>query len=122
MRDAVLEVFQLIGCGQFAVQKQIAYFEKVRFFGKLINRIAAVQKLALLTINKGDRRIARRGRGKAGVIGEHIALTIELANIDHVGSHSGRQHRQLKLFVTEGKFRNFLFIRHIFHDPFPFLT
>jgi hypothetical protein len=44
--------------GHIAVQQQVAGFEEVAVHGQLLNREAAIQQLALVTVNIGDGRVA----------------------------------------------------------------
>ena len=48
---------------------------------------------ALLAVDIGDRALAARGRGEAGIVGEHARLGVELADVDHVGADRAVQHR-----------------------------
>ena len=73
---AGLEIFQFGRCRQFAIKQEVANLEIMRIFRQLVDGIAAVQKLALVAINKGDLAFARRGGGKAWVMGEHARLAI----------------------------------------------
>ena len=52
--DGIFKISFLLGVRQFAVFQQIGDFEEVTLFGKLLDRIAAIQKLTYITINKGD--------------------------------------------------------------------
>src|SRR5690606_22712519 len=78
-----------------AVQQQIADLEEARLFGKLVDRIAAVQQHAGVPVDVGDLALAARGGGEAGVEGEDVGGPVELSHVDHV-----RTHRPLE----DGKF------------------
>jgi hypothetical protein len=101
--DAAFEILQLRGGRQFAVEQQVADLEEMRFLGQLVDRVAAMQKLALVAVDEGDRAFAGRGRGEARIVGEHAALRIELADVDHVGAGGGRIHRQLVALAVDGQ-------------------
>ena len=94
-RHAAFEIGQLIGGGQLTIQQQETHFEMGRFGGQLFDRIATIQKLALVAVDKGDRTFASGGRGEAGIIGEHIRIGVKFADIDHIGAHGGRVDRQI---------------------------
>ena len=79
MDDALVE-FLLLRLGrQFAVEQQVAGFEKVAMLGQLLDRIAAIFQHAGVAVDIGDLGLAAAGRGKAGVVGEHAGLAVELA-------------------------------------------
>jgi hypothetical protein len=62
------------GVRQFAVLQQVGDFEEVAVFSQLLDRVAAVQQLALVTVDIGDLGLAA-GRGQeAGVIREEPVL------------------------------------------------
>ena len=84
MGDGMLEFRRCAWFGKFAVIEQVAGFDEVAVFGKLLNRIAAVQQNAFIAVNIGDLGFAGRRRGEAGVEGEDFAFGVELADIEHV--------------------------------------
>ena len=69
--------------------------------GELPDRVAAVEQYAFVTIDIGDRAVARRGRGEAGIVGELAGLSIELADIDHVGTDGARHHGKVEIFAAD---------------------
>lgn len=85
---AAFEVFQLCGGRQFTVKQQVADFEEMRLAGQLVDRVAPVQQHARFAVDIGDRAFAGRGRGEARVIGEHVGLTIELADVQDIGARA----------------------------------
>jgi hypothetical protein len=68
----------LLGVGQVAVQQQVAGVEEVALRGQLLDRVAAVQQLALVAVDVGDGAVARRGRQEARVVGELAGLPYSL--------------------------------------------
>ena len=70
-RDAVVEIGSLRSGRQFAVEQEIAGFEKIALLGELFDRIAAIEQNALVAVDIGDLRLAARRRGEAGIVGEH---------------------------------------------------
>jgi len=106
------EFFELRGGGQITIQQQIAHFEIVRFTRKLVDGIAAVQQHAFVAVDIGDRAVARRRRGKARVVGEHLGLCIELANVDHIGACRGRVDRQIIVLAIECQLCGFCTFGH----------
>ena len=105
--DAVLEILELFGRRQLAVKQQVAHLEIMRFLGQLVDRIPAMQKLALVAVDIGDRAVAGGGGREARVVGEDIALRIELADVDHIRAGARRQDRQFQLGVAKRKLRGF---------------
>jgi hypothetical protein len=69
---AQLEILELLGGGQIAVEQQVADFEEMRLLGQLVDGIAAIEQLALVAIDIGDGRFAGCRRGVAGIIGEDV--------------------------------------------------
>jgi len=115
-RDAVFEILQLFGRRKLAVQQQEADFEIARLFGQLVDRIAAIQKLALVAVDIGDGTFAGGGRGEPRVVGEDIAFGVKLADVDHIGPQHGRLHRQRQHLVVKGQcrgLRGFCGVRHV---------
>ena len=56
--NGCFKLFEFFGIRQFAVQQQIASFNKAAFIGQLFNRIPTVQQCAFFAIDKGDGRFA----------------------------------------------------------------
>ena len=89
----------LRGIGQIAIQQQIGNFEEARFFGQLINGIAAIQQNAGIAINIGDGAFAGSGRAIAGVEGENPKIAIKLADIGNLRPQRAAQQGQRRAFV-----------------------
>ena len=70
--------FCCVGVGQLALEQQVAGVEEVALLGQLLDRVAAVQQLALVAVDVGDRRVARRGGQEARVVGELAGLAYSL--------------------------------------------
>ena len=81
---AAHEVLLLRGVRQLAVEQQVADLEEVALHRELLDRIAAVEELALVAVDVGDRRVARGGRQEARVVGELAGLAVQRADVDHV--------------------------------------
>ncbi|MCY1306947.1 hypothetical protein D9M70_568370 [compost metagenome] len=60
VRDPIIEVGLLCLRRQFAVEQQVADFEEVAMFCKLLDRVAAVQEHAFVAVDIGDLGFARR--------------------------------------------------------------
>ncbi|MNN15143.1 hypothetical protein D3C81_1282390 [compost metagenome] len=103
VHHAVDELFLLLGVGQFALQQQVAGFQVIALACELFDRIAAVQQFALVTIDVGDLGVARRSRHEPRVIGELAGLSVQLANVDHVGANGTLVDRQLNAGGTIGE-------------------
>jgi len=84
---ALVEIVLLRLGRQFAVKQEVAGFEEVAVFGKLLDRVAAVFQDAGVAVDVGDLGFAAAGGGKTGVIGEHSGLGIELGDVDDIGPH-----------------------------------
>ena len=116
-RHALLKIGQLCGIRQVAVQQQEADFEIIGPFRKLLDRVAAIEQLALVAIDIGDGAFAGSGRGEAGIIGEDVALGVKLADIDHIRAQGRRVHRQVDDLVPESERRSICRFGHI-HPQF----
>ncbi len=86
-RDAIVEIRLLRAGRQFAIEQKIAGLQKIAVLGELLNRIAAIEQNALVAVDKGDLRLAARGRGEAGVVGEHARLAVKRANVQDIRPH-----------------------------------
>ena len=95
--DRVDERFEFILLRKLAVQKQIGNFHEGRLLGELVDRVAAMEEDALFAVDIGDRALAAAGRGKAGIVGEHPRLGVELADVDDVGPDCAFQHRIIEV-------------------------
>src|SRR5689334_21556270 len=93
--DEVLEVLVLRFRRQLAVEQEVAGFQERAAFGKLVDRIAAIEQDALVAIDEGDLRLAAGGRGEAGVVGEAPGLLVERVDVDHVGPQRALLDRQV---------------------------
>jgi hypothetical protein len=81
--DVIFKLRLVFCIRQIAVNQQIANFEEIGLFGKLINGIAAVTQDANVTINIGQLGLAGAGRGEARVIGEISGFGVEFPNVDY---------------------------------------
>ncbi len=98
-RHTIVEV-SLLGCRwQFAVQKQVAGFQKIAVFGKLIDRVTAIEQGAFVTVDVGDFGFARCRGGEARIVGEHLGILVEWTNINDVWSDSALSYRQVECFA-----------------------
>ena len=104
-RHAMLEILQLRGSRQVAIQKQVADFQEMRLLCQLVDGKAAVQQHALVAVDEGYRTVAGRGRGEAGIIGEDVGLSIELADVDDIRSGGPRQNRHFDRLAIQRKCR-----------------
>ena len=96
---ALAKFLILRGIGQIAIQQQIGNFQEARFFGQLINGIAAIKQDAGIAINIGDGAFAGSGRAIAGVKGENPKIAIKLANISNMRAQRAAQQGQRRAFV-----------------------
>ena len=61
-----------------------------------------MQQDAFVAVDVGDLRAAARGRGEAGIVGEHPGLAVELADVDHVRAERALEHREIGLGRVAG--------------------
>ena len=102
--DAAYKVFFLHWIRQIAVKQQVAGIHKVAFGRKLFDRIAAIQKLALIAIDEGNGRVAGRRRHEARVIGKHAGLGVEFPDVDDIGAVGAAKNRQFDRFaISQGQ-------------------
>ena len=82
---------------QLAIQDQVGDLEERAVLGQLLDRVAAMQQDALVAVDVGDLGAAARGRGEAGIVGEHPGLAIELADVDDVRAERALEDREVRL-------------------------
>ncbi len=104
-RDALLELFELGGVRQFAVQQQVADFQEVGLGGQLVDGIAAVQQDAFIAVDIGQARFAGRRGGEAGIEGEGAGAAVQLADVDDVRAGRAGEDGKLNGLVLVGQGR-----------------
>ena len=100
MDHALVEIVLLRLGRKLAVKQEVAGFEEVAVFGELLDRIAAVFQNACVAVDIGDLGLAACGRGKAGIVGEHPRLSVELADVDDVGPDAAARNRKIEGLVA----------------------
>src|ERR1700761_1032578 len=70
---------------------------------KLINRVAAIEKDALVAVDEGDVALAARRRSEAGVVGEDVGIAVKLADVDNVRPLGAGKDGQIELLVLVGE-------------------
>ncbi len=93
--DGVFEIALLTGVRQLAVLQQIGHFEEVAVLSQLLDRIAAIQQLALVTVDEGNLGLAAGGGEETGVVGKQTGLATEGTNIDAVVAVRRRHDREI---------------------------
>ena len=83
-KDARVEFAALLPVGKFSIEQQVAGVEVIAMSSQLLDGVAAVQQFALVAVDVGDGRLARRSRQEPRIVGEHAGLTIQLADVNHV--------------------------------------
>ena len=91
----MVELFFLRGIGQFAIEDQVGNFQKIRVFGQLLDRIAAVHQDALVAVDISDVRTAAGCRHETGVESELAGFRVQAAHIDHVGADGTAEYRKI---------------------------
>src|SRR5258705_516039 len=71
---------------KFAVEQQIADFQKRGMRRQLVDRVAAIQQYPFVAVDEGDVAFARGGGGESRIVGENVGVGVKLANIDDVGT------------------------------------
>ena len=69
---------------QLAVKQQVAYGDKVRAFGQLLDRVAAVEQFAFVAVKIGNFRRAIGGGREAPIVREAACFLIKISNVDDV--------------------------------------
>jgi hypothetical protein len=83
MADRVLEARLLLAVRQLAVQEQVAYLEVGTLLRELLDGIAAIEQLALVAVEIGN-RAHRTARGdEAGVECEVPRVLVQRRDVDH---------------------------------------
>ena len=82
--DAVHELRILLLVRQLAVKKEVAGFQEAAVLGEFVDRIAAMEKDALVAVDKGNVGFARRRRREARVVGEDSGLAEKGGDIDDI--------------------------------------
>src|SRR5712672_1309107 len=100
MDHAIVKIFLLRLGRQFPVEQEIACLQEVALFGELLDRVAAVFEDAGIAVDIGDLGLAASRGGKAGVVGEHSGLGVELGNVDDIGPDGAAQNREIVGLVT----------------------
>ncbi len=93
--DAMGEILVLRFRRQLAIEQQVAGLEEGAVLGELVDRIAAIEQDALVTVDEGDLRLAARRRGEAGVVSEAAGILIERVDVDHIGPKRALADRQI---------------------------
>ena len=82
--DTIFKIIKLALIRQITIEQEIASLEERTIFSQLINRITAIEKGSLVTINISDLGFTGRRRGKAGIIGKMPGLVIKTCDINNV--------------------------------------
>ena len=86
MHNPVFEILFLQVVRKVTVQQQEARLQIVTALGNLLDRIAAIKKLAFITINIGDLRLASGRRHEARIERELTGLSVHFSNVDNIGA------------------------------------
>jgi hypothetical protein len=76
-------------------------------FGKLVDRIAAVQQDAGIAVDEGNGRIAACGRGEAGIVGEGAGGGVERADVDDLRPDGPASLLEFVSFAAKFQFCSF---------------
>src|SRR5690554_2986994 len=109
--DRTLELFPFRRVGQLTFAQQIGHLKKTALFRQLLDRITAIQQLALVTIDEGNRRFATRRGEKARVIRELSGLRAQSTNVDDIVSVRTAEDRKFVAHAIYGQTCN-TFVTH----------
>src|SRR5699024_1314375 len=93
--DGLHELVVLCLIGQFYVQQQIGDLQERRFFGKLLDGVAAIGEQAVFAVDVGDVGAAAAGGGEGRVEREHALLRAQIADINGARAGGTFDNRQL---------------------------
>ncbi len=99
--DLLVELPQLVGRGQLAVDEQPRDLEICAVLRQLLDRIAAVTQHALVTVDVGDRRLGRRGVHEAVVESRVAGLAGEGGEVHARRAVGAPQQRELGGRITD---------------------
>src|SRR6185503_4924972 len=97
----LVEVGELLGGGQVAVDEEVADLGEGGLLGDLLDPVAAVAQDALLAVDEGDRALAGAGVAVAGVEGDGARLRAQRGDVDPHLALAAHDDRELVLFAVE---------------------
>src|SRR6185503_7191074 len=100
----LVEVGELLGGGQVAVDEEVADLGEGGLLGDLLDPVAAVAQDALLAVDEGDRALAGAGVAVAGVEGDGARLRAQRGDVDPHLALAAHGDRELVLFAVEDQF------------------
>ena len=92
---------------QGAINQQISYFEEARFFGQLLNGIAAVAENAFFAVEEGDGTFGSASIFVARIEGYVTGLVAQLADVKCFFVFGAFDNGQDNGFAVEDKFSRF---------------
>ena len=101
--DVGLEVGQLRRGRELAVDEQVGDLGKARLRRELLDRVAAVAQDARVTVDVGDRRLARRRVGEPGIQGHRIRRLEQRRDVEPVIADGGRHAGQGQIAARVGE-------------------
>ena len=99
--DAVFEVLLLLRRRQLAVEKQVGDLQEGLLLRQLVDRIAAIEKDALVAVDEGDGGGAGGGGGETRVVGEAAGLLVERADVDDLRPGRAVEHVEVPALVAD---------------------
>ena len=112
--DDLDEIDLLLAIRQFAMFQEISHIQEIAVFGQLFNRVAAIKQFALVTVDKGDFRLAGCRGQKAGVVGKEAGFRGQGPDIDTIVAMHRTHDRKIDRFAPID--------RHCCFTPFCHLT
>ncbi len=108
----VLKFAALCLVRQFAVEQQVAGLEKVAVFGQLVDRITTIEQGTFVAIYVGDFGFATGCCGEAGVVGEHVGVTVKTGDVHNAGANGGLINGEIVVFLSKVQDCGFFLLCH----------
>jgi hypothetical protein len=94
--NGCVELLQLAGARQLAIEQQISDFDEARMLRELLDRIAPVEENSFFTVDEGDRALAATGGDVARIEGEDALLPVEAADVEDAGPERTLANRDFR--------------------------
>jgi len=102
MCDLASPGVELLGGGQLAVEQQVGHLQIGRVLGQLLDRVAAVQQDAGLSVDIADRALAGGGHCEAGIVEPDAGEELRPGAGRHSAVLDGNLHRFAGSVVGDG--------------------
>ena len=103
MGHPMFEILKLRARRQLSIEKEVADLQVVGLLRKLVDGVSAVEQLALVAVDIGDRTLAGGGGGEARIEGEQVRLCVELGDVDDVRPDRRAHHVEIVGLCANGQ-------------------